>query len=86
MWDAVGEGERKYLFKYKDTADVKLKTLHLYEPCIYRERFLKMREQVNGDTPCAEYFLKTAAAAENFVSLDKALVPENSLLREFIGD
>lgn len=86
MWDTVGEGERKYLFKYKDTADVKLKTLHLYEPCIYRERFLKMRGQVNGDTPCSEYFLKTAAAAEKFVSLDKSLVPENSLLREFIGD
>lgn len=86
MWNAVGEGERKYLFKYKDTADVRLKTLHSYEPCVYKERFLNMRAMVGGDTPCAEYFMRTAAAVEKFVSLDKSLVPKNSLLREFIGD
>lgn len=85
MWQAVGEGEKKYLFPYKSSADVILKTLHLYEPCVYKKRFVALREQVDEKTPCREYFMRVAAAAEKFEEISGELVPPNSLLREFIG-
>ncbi|MBR4123502.1 MAG: hypothetical protein IKY45_03575 [Clostridia bacterium] len=86
FWNGVVEGERKYLYCFKNTADVLIKTLHPYEPCIYRDDFLKLKEQVNPDIFGYEYFLRTAAAIEKFVPLNPRIVPDNSLIREFIGD
>ena len=46
LWNNVIEGERKYLYCFKDTADVQLVTFHPYELGVYRERFGKMRNTV----------------------------------------
>lgn len=86
MWENVGEGERKYLYCHKESADVQLVTLHLYEPCIFKERFLRLREQLSPDAHCREYFLKTVEAMERFEKIDSALVPCESLIREFLGE
>ncbi len=86
LWNGVVEGERKYLYCFKNTADVMIKTLHPYEPCVYRDDFLKLKSQVNPKAFGYEYFLRTAAAIEKFVPLNCGFVPENSLIREFIGD
>ncbi len=86
LWNNVIDGERKYLYCFKDTADVHLVTFHPYELGVYRERFGKMRSTVHKNAPCYDYFIKTANALERFTAIDSALVPENSLIREFIGD
>lgn len=86
LWNNVIDGERKYLYCFKDNADVKLVTFHPYELGVYRERFCKMRSTVNKNAPCYEYFIDTANALERFDAIDSSLVPENSLIREFIGD
>ena len=85
LWNNVIEGERKYLYCFKDTADVQLVTFHPYELGVYRERFGKMRNTVSKNAPCYDYFIKTANALERFEDIDSNLVPENSLIREFIG-
>lgn len=86
LWQGVVEGEEKYLYCFKDTADVQIKTLHIYEPCIYRDEFLKLTEEVGEDAPLKDYFLKTARALELFVPIEKALVPPDSLITEFVGN
>lgn len=86
MWENVGKGERKYLYCHKDSADVQLVTLHLFEPCVFKARFLRLREQLALDACCREYFLKTVDAMERFESIDISLVPESSLIREFLGE
>ena len=85
FWNGVVEGERKYLYCFKSTADALIKTLHVYEPCIYRDEFLKLKEEVRENTVCYDYFMRTAAALEKFTAFDSNLIPENSLIREFIG-
>lgn len=85
LWNNVIDGERKYLYCFKDTADIQLVTFHPYELGVYRERFGKMRNTVNKNAPCYDYFIKTANALERFAAIDSALVPDNSLIREFIG-
>ena len=84
LWNNVIEGDRKYLYPYKKTADTHLKTLHLYEPCVYRDAFLKLKEQVNENMPCYEYFMRTASAMEKFSSITDEFIPDDSLIREFI--
>lgn len=86
LWNNVIDGERKYLYCFKDTADIQLVTFHPYELGVYRERFCKMRNTVNKNTPCYEYFIDTVNAMERFVSIDSTLVPPDSLIREFIGE
>ncbi|MBQ6717747.1 MAG: hypothetical protein IJN22_02505 [Clostridia bacterium] len=86
LWNNVIDGERKYLYCFKDYADIKLVTFHPYELGVYRERFGKMRSSVNKNAPCYDYFIKTANALERFSAIDSALVPGDSLVREFIGD
>ncbi len=85
LWNNVIDGERKYLYCFKDTADVQLVTFHPYELGVYRERFGKMRSTVNKNAPCYDYFIKTANALERFEDIDSSLVPDDALIREFIG-
>ncbi len=85
LWNNVIDGERKYLYCFKDTADIQLVTFHPYELGVYRERFGKMRNTVNKNAPCYDYFIKTANALELFEDINSSLVPDNALIREFIG-
>ena len=86
FWHGVVEGERKYLYCFKNTADLKIKTLHSYEPCVYKDLFLKFKDKVSKDIVGYEYFMRTLNAIEKFDSIDNDLVPETSLIREFIGN
>lgn len=86
LWNNVIDGEKKYLYCFKNTADIHLVTFHPYELGVYRERFCKMRSTVGKNTPCYEYFIDTANALERFTAIDNTLVPEHSLIREFIGE
>lgn len=85
LWNNVIEGEQKYLYCFKNTADIRLATFHPYELGVYRERFCKMRSTVGKNTPCYEYFIDTVNALERFADIDSKLVPKTSLIREFIG-
>ena len=86
LWQGVVEGEEKYLYCFKETADVQIKTLHIYEPCLYRNAILSLKDEISEDAPLKDYFLKTAAALERFVPIDISLVPPDSLITEFVGN
>ncbi len=86
LWKGVVKGEEKFLYCFKDTADVVVKTLHFYELCVYKNEFLSLRDKVNPDNEWYDYFIKTASALEKFAPIDPKLVPEHSLIREFIGN
>ncbi len=86
LWNGVVEGERKYLYCFKNTADALVKTLHIYEPCVYRDEILALSKELKNDTVCYEYFMRTVRALEKFSPIDRSLVPINSLIREFIGN
>jgi len=86
LWTGVVAGERKYLYCFKNTADAFIKTLHIYEPCVYRSEFLKLGNEVKPTSPGYDYFLRTIGAIKRFSHIDSDLVPINSLIREFIGE
>jgi len=86
LWEDVVKGERKYLYCFKDTADKIFKTSHRYEPALYKKRFSEMLGEVYREHRGYEYFYETVKGVENFVDLPYSAVPENSLIREFIGD
>ena len=85
LWTGVVQAEEKYLYAYKPAADIIIATLHAYEVGVYRERFLNMAESVTPDCENYDYFMRTARAVKQFISVPEAAIPQNSLIREFIG-
>ncbi len=84
LWTSVVAGEEKYLYCYKDTADIQLITFHSFEPCVFRDIILKLLEGLPKTTENYEYVMRAKRGLKRFVSLSPDLVPETSLIREFI--
>ena len=84
LWKGVTAGEEKYLYCFKNRADLMIKTLHIYEPCLYKSELSALIEET---AQCANnpYFMKTLESIDHFCPIDSSLIPQNSLIREFIG-
>lgn len=85
LWQSVCEGEDKYLFPYEDMADVRINSIHLCEPCLFRDTALKLLEEADLPEQFRADAKKLADSLAMFESIPTQLVPKDSLLREFIG-
>ena len=83
MWDEVIAAEDVYLYPYKETADVKIDTFHPFELSVMRERALALISRELSERNSFAAIVFTALRAVE--PLDEALVPEDSLIREFIS-
>lgn len=84
IWSSVMRGEDRYLFPYKDRADIKINSFHPCEPCIFSEKAIGL---LNGITH-GEYKEKADLLISKlslFRNADYSLLPADSLLREFTG-
>ena len=82
LWQSVLAGEDAYLYPYRHRADVNINSFHLYEVALLRpfaERLLAA-----DDAPRIDYTQKVGQALSAFPPLSEKLVPDSSLLREFI--
>lgn len=85
MWDSVRMGEDKYLFAFKDYADLRINTIHIYEPCVFKNIAIEMLSAVKEDSIYYRDAKKLIRALNKFTQIEPERVPENSLLREFLG-
>ena len=85
LWESVRNGEDKYLFPYRDCADVKINSVHLSAPCVFRDICLNMLERAQLSGEQKKDAEELAAALRLFVPISPSLIPETSLLREFLG-
>ncbi|MBQ0017080.1 MAG: hypothetical protein KBT30_00430 [Clostridiales bacterium] len=77
-WKDVIEGEKLYIDPFKNTAQFTINTAHPYEVCVYKD-ILKF---LNLDTH--EVLKDKVKIFENFSSISKDNVPQDSLLQEFV--
>ncbi|MCL2884471.1 MAG: nucleoside kinase [Oscillospiraceae bacterium] len=85
MWKQVANGERENIFPYVDTCEATLDTTYAYEPCVYAHELLPALRAVQGASRHGEVVRRLTDILAQFAPLPAALVPENSLLREFLG-
>jgi uridine kinase len=89
IYDTVGmktkvvEGEAKYIMPYKPNAHIDIDTFYGSELGVYRPLLLEDLKKVLGQYPELEDLAHTM---EELPDIDSAMVPKDSLLREFIGD
>lgn len=86
MWPSVTQGEECWLTPCKPNADFLINSIHFYESCVFAPRVLPLLETIPADSPAAGTGLRLAKSLRHFVQLDEALTPQDSLLREFLGN
>ncbi len=85
FWGGVVAAEDKFLYGFIKYADYHIHTMHGFEPALYRDEFIDMAKDIDKNNPFYEYIRLICKGLENFVLVDKSLIPINSLIREFIG-
>ncbi len=86
LWDNVRRGEDEYLFPFKNLADIKINSVHLSAPCVFRDTCLEMLRTASLSGAHARDAERLIRALEQFVPLSPACIPPDSLLREFLGN
>lgn len=84
-WNNVRRGEKAYITPYKSTAHVRFDTTLPFEFSVLSVYAKPILSTVPADDPNAPKLRQIVDALDLFTPVDPALVPGNSLLREFIG-
>ena len=85
LWEDVRRGEEKYIFPFQEEADIIFNTTLVYEFAVLK----KYAEPLLRSVPVTEDVYTNAQRLLDLLShvtpLDKELIPNNSILREFVG-
>ncbi len=85
MWSSVRAGEFKWIYPFQETADYVYNSELSYEFLVLKKHAYKSLNSIPRDS---EYFItanKLLKFLKYFCEIDDELVPNNSILREFIG-
>ena len=88
MWYNVRRGEKKYISPFKNRANIIIDSSLPYEVSVFANYADALREavdQIPADNPRYQEFHDLVDAFRYFEPVDPALVPPESLIREFIG-
>lgn len=84
-WDSVTHGEKEYIFPYQENGDKLFNSALVYELSALKLVAEPLLRQVPYGTPEHVEAKRLLAMLEWFLPIDTNLIPDNSLLREFIG-
>ncbi len=85
MWPDVREGEEKHIFPFQEDADVMFNTALIYELGVLKSRAVALLESVPKDVPEYTRARQLLGFCRHFAEIPADEVPNNSILREFIG-
>lgn len=85
MWNAVRAGEEKNIFPYQEEADVMFNSSLIYEISILKQYVQPLLFQIDPNTEEGREAKRLLKFLSYFLGVDSASVPNNSILREFIG-
>lgn len=85
LWKGVRMGEDRYLFPYSGSADIKIDSIHPYEPCLFKKEAMKLLDRIGQDSIYYTSAVSYKEKLSRFETLDESEIPADSLLREFIG-
>lgn len=85
MWKNIREGEAKYIFPYQDDADIIINSALIYELGILKTYAEPLLFSVPENDPMYSEALRLINFLRNFLPIPSEDIPEDSVLREFIG-
>ncbi|MDH3943759.1 MAG: nucleoside kinase, partial [Anaerolineae bacterium] len=84
-WESVQRGEKRFIFPYQENAAVMFNSALVYELAVLKPLAEPLLRQVPAGTEEHIEVKRLLALLEWVLPCDGDLVPDNSLLREFIG-
>jgi uridine kinase len=84
-WESVRDGEKLHIFPYQENADVMFNSALAYEMSALKPMAEPLLRQVPYGTPEYIEAKRLLAFLEWFLPLELDLIPETSLVREFLG-
>ena len=85
MWHKVRKGEEKYIFPYQDSADFVFNSALIYELSVLKQYAEPILFRIPEDAPEFQEAKRLLKFLDYFVGIPSEPVPQNSILREFIG-
>jgi uridine kinase len=85
MWDSVHRGEKKNIFPYQNYADSAFNSALDYELAVLKVYAQPLLKSVKPSDDAYTDAQRLLAFLENFYQIPPELVPDRSILREFIG-
>lgn len=85
MWDSVNRGEEKNIFPYQEEADSMFNSSLIYELAVLKDYAMPLLEKIDKLHPEFSEAKRLYRMLGYFESIPGEYVPQNSLLREFIG-
>ena len=82
---SVERGEDLYIMPYKHRASFDIDTFIAYEPMVYRDILLSDLERVSKTYGNYDHYADIELFLRALSPLEREAVPDNSLVREFIG-
>jgi uridine kinase len=84
-WESVRRGEKRYIFPYQENADVMFNSALVYEGAALAPLARPLLQQVRFKTPEHVEAKRLLAFVDWFLPIQTEVIPDNSILREFIG-
>lgn len=84
-WESVRRGEKRHIFPYQENADMMFNSALVYELSVLKPLAEPLLLQVDRESRQWVEAKRLLTFLQWFLPVEPAQVPENSLLREFIG-
>ena len=84
-WASVNRGENKNIFPYQENCDVMFNSSLIYELSVLKKQALPLLQEITNAEPEYAEAKRLAEFLKYFEEVDEGLIPQNSLLREFVG-
>ena len=85
-WESVRRGEKRYIFPYQENADVMFNSALVYELSALKPLVEPLLRQVPFGTLAHIEVKRLLSLLEWFLPVTTEYIPDNSLIREFIGN
>ncbi|WP_434284021.1 nucleoside kinase [Clostridium botulinum] len=85
MWPSIKRGEDRNIFVFQENADVMFNSTIVYELCILKKYALAELNKIDKNSTVHYEATRLKSFLNFFKEVDMNLVPDNSILREFIG-
>jgi len=85
MWESVRRGEREYIFPHQENADEIFNSALVYELAALKTYAEPLLRQIPHGTEEYLEAKRLLAFLEWFLPVNEDLIPDNSILREFVG-
>ncbi len=85
MWPSVRRGEEENIFPYQEEADVMFNSALIYELSVLKQYAEPILFGIDRNAKEYQEAKRLLKFLDYFVGVDSSYIPENSLLKEFIG-